>query len=436
MFLKSHLKCGGISSSTVAVRESPVQLGLRENAGQFSLLVLVNAFVGAMVGMERSILPMIGEGEFALKARTAILSFIVVFGLTKAVANYFAGRLSDDFGRKHILIAGWLIAVPVPFLLMWAPSWNWILFANALLGASQGLSWSATVIMKIDLVGDKRRGLAMGLNEFAGYIAVAVSSLATGFIAADYGLRPEPFYIGVGFVAFGLLLSIFLVRETRTHHPAPAPSSYEIFRETTFHDRNLSSVSQVGFVNNLNDALTWGVFPFLFARAGMTIQEIGVLAAVCPAIWGIAQLGTGPLSDKVGRKRLIVAGMWIQSGGIAWVIISSEFLGFFVGVALLGFGTAMVYPTLMAAVGDVVHPSRRASSVGVYRMWRDLGYVAGALLVGLAADSLGIAAAIWIVATLTFLSGVAAALRMTETLHSKHPFLEKGSKSVWLYPAR
>jgi MFS family permease len=427
--------------------KSPIQLGLRENAAQFALLVLVNAFVGGMAGMERSILPMIAEGEFALKARTAVLSFILVFGLTKAITNYFAGRLSDEFGRKHVLVAGWLIATPVPFLLMWSPSWNWILCANALLGVSQGLSWSATVIMKIDLAGDKGRGLAMGLNEFAGYIAVAISSFATGFIAAHYGLRPEPFYIGVGFVALGLLFSISLVHETRAHavhesllnptlHPTPAPSPYEIFWETSFRNRNLSSTTQVGFVNNLNDALTWGLFPLIFAAAGMSIQQIGVLAAVCPAIWGIAQLGTGPLSDKVGRKGLIVAGMWIQSGGIVWVSVSSGFIGFFVGAALLGLGTAMVYPTLLATVGDVVRPSWRASSIGVYRLWRDLGYVAGAVLVGIIADNLGISAAMWIVATLTFLSGAAAALRMTETLHSKDSLMEERSKSAWLYPAR
>jgi MFS family permease len=302
-----------------------VQLGLRENAKQFSLLVVVNAFVGAMVGMERSILPMIAEGEFALKARTAILSFILMFGLTKAVTNYFAGRLSDRFGRKHVLVSGWFIAAPVPFLLMWAPSWNWILLANVLLGVSQGLSWSATVIMKIDLVGDKRRGLAMGLNEFAGYIAVAVSSFATGFIAAHYGLRPQPFFLGIGFVGMGLLLSILFVRETRGHaaheailnsssHPTSTPNAYQVFWQTSVRNRNLSSASQVGFVNNLNDALTWGLFPLVFAGAGMSIQEVGILAAVCPATWGIAQLATGPLSDKFGRKPFIVGGMWVQAG--------------------------------------------------------------------------------------------------------------------------
>src|SRR5262245_40635416 len=411
---------------------STVRLGLRENLGQFSLLVLVNAFVGAMVGMERSILPIIAERDFALEARAAVLSFIFVFGLTKAVMNYFAGRLSDRFGRKHVLVAGWLIATPVPFLLMWAPDWNCVLLANGLLGVSQGLSWSATVIMKIDLVGDKRRGLAMGLNEFAGYVAVAGSSFATGLIAAHYALRPQPFYLGVAFVGLGLFLSTVLVRDTPAHvahesrvsssdHPISAPSSFEIFRQTSFQHRTLSTTSQVGFVNNLNDALTWGLFPLVFAAAGMSIQQIGVLAAICPATWGILQLGTGPLSDRIGRKWLIASGMWVQAIGIAFVIVSSEFMRFALGAGLLGFGTAMVYPTLLATVGDVVHPSWRASSVGVYRLWRDLGYAAGALLVGLVADRVGVAVAMWIVAILTFVAGIAAALRMTETLQLKHP---------------
>jgi MFS family permease len=423
-----------------------IQLGLPQNVAQFSLLVIVNAFVGAMVGMERSILPIIAEREFALQARAAVLSFIVIFGLTKAVTNYFAGRLSDQFGRKHVLVAGWLVASPVPFLLIWAPNWNWVLLANGFLGVSQGLSWSATVIMKIDLVGEKRRGLAMGLNEFAGYVAVAASSFATGFIAAEYGLRPAPFYLGIGFVAVGLFLSLLLVRETKAFavresqahssiHPISAPSSYEIFLQTSFRNRTLSSVSLVGFVNNLNDALTWGLFPLIFAADGMSIQQIAVLAAVCPATWGIAQLGTGPLSDKVGRKWLIASGMWVQAGGIVLVIVSSGFMGFAFGAALLGFGTAMVYPTLLAAVGDVVHPSWRASSVGVYRLWRDLGYAAGALLVGQIADNLGISVATWLIAILTFLSGVVAALRMTETLQLENHMTNERSKS-WLLHAR
>jgi MFS family permease len=404
-----------------------VRLGLRENLPQFALLAVVNAFVGAMVGMERSILPAIAEHDFHLAARAAVLSFIVVFGVTKALTNYLAGRLSDRFGRKHVLVAGWLIAVPVPFLLMWAPSWNWVLFANVLLGMSQGLTWSTTVIMKIDLAGAKNRGLAMGLNEFAGYFAVAGSALATGWIAARYGLRPQPFYLGIGFVALGLGLSAFVVRETKHHvghesnlhgelPPEGQPSQREIFWRTSLSDRNLSSVSQAGLVNNLNDGMAWGLFPLFFAGAQMSIGQIGTLAAIYPATWGMAQLVTGAWSDRVGRKWLIAVGMWVQAFGIGVVILSGGFAGFATGAVLLGVGTAMVYPTLLAAIGDVAHPSWRASSVGVYRLWRDLGYAIGALLAGVVADALGLPAAMWAIAALTFVSGLVVAFRMTETL--------------------
>jgi MFS family permease len=423
-----------------------VRLGLRENLAQFSLLVVVNAFVGAMVGMERSILPPIAEQEFHLVAKTAVLSFIVVFGITKALTNYLAGRLSDRFGRKHVLVAGWIVAAPVPFLLMWAPTWSWVLVANALLGVSQGLTWSTTVIMKIDLAGPKNRGLAMGLNEFAGYFAVAASALATGYIAAHYGLRPEPFYLGVVFVAAGLLLSILLVRET-THHVAhesklqgelashELPSQREIFWRTTLTDRNLSSVSQAGLVNNLNDGMAWGLFPLFFVAAGMNLQQLGTLAAVYPATWGIGQLFTGAWSDRVGRKWLIACGMWVQTLGIALVIMAQGFEGFAAGGALLGVGTAMVYPTLLAAIGDVAHPSWRASSVGVYRLWRDLGYAVGALLAGITADAFGLPAAMWVVAALTFVSGLVVVLRMTETLHHAPIPATHSSESTCIEPA-
>jgi MFS family permease len=403
-----------------------LRLGLGPNLAQFSLLVVVNAFVGAMIGLERTILPAIAEQEFHLAARAAVLSFIVVFGVTKALTNYFAGRLSDSIGRKRLLVVGWLIALPVPFVLMWAPSWGWILAANVLLGVSQGLTWSTTVIMKIDLAGPARRGFAMGLNEFAGYGAVALSALATGYVASRYGLRPEPFYLGVGFAVVGTLLSIALVRETHAHarheakdhaaQPTGVASQREIFLRTSFSDRELSSISQAGLVNNLNDGMAWGLFPLFYASANLSLERIGWLAAIYPAVWGIGQLFTGALSDRVGRKWLIVGGMWVQAAGIALIVMSSQFAGFAAGAVLLGAGTAMVYPTLLAAIADVAHPSWRASAVGIYRLWRDLGYAIGALLAGITADALGIDAAIWLVAAVTFASGLVVALRMRETM--------------------
>jgi MFS family permease len=404
-----------------------IRLGLRENLGQFSLLVLVNAFVGAMVGLERSILPAVAEQEFHIAARSAILSFIVVFGFTKALTNYFAGRLSDRFGRKHVLVAGWLVAVPVPFVLMWSPSWNWVIGANVLLGVSQGLTWSTTVIMKIDLVGPKQRGLAMGLNESSGYLALAGSALATSWIAVRFGLRPEPFSLGIAYVAAGLLLSVLAVRETghhvahelRGHHSTEREdvlTQGEIFRRASLTDPNLSSVSQAGLVNNLNDGMAWGLFPLVFAAAGMTLTQIGVLAAVYPAVWGVMQIFTGALSDRTGRKWLIVWGMWVQAIGIAVTALTAGFLISVLGAVLLGVGTAMVYPTLLAAIGDVAHPAWRGSAVGVYRLWRDLGYAVGALVAGITADLFGLGSAMWLVVVLTWLSGVIVAVRMDETL--------------------
>ena len=407
-------------------RERPVaiRLGLRENAAQFTLLVIVNAFVGAMVGIERTILPPIAEQEFHLVARTAILAFIVVFGVTKAVTNYLAGRFADRVGRRRVLIAGWVVAVPVPFMLMWGPSWNWILAANLLLGISQGFTWSTTVIMKIDLVGPARRGLAMGLNECAGYVALAGAALATGWIAARTGLRPEPFYPGVAFVILGLTLSVLLVRDTSNHvalesteggaNPDTA-AARNVFWRTTLTDRNLSTISQTGLVNNLNDGMAWGLFPLVFAAANISLDRMGVLAALYPATWGIVQLGTGALSDRIGRKWLIAAGMWIQALAIGLIVLVHTFVWFAVGAVLLGIGTAMVYPTLLAAIGDVALPSWRASAVGVYRLWRDLGYAVGAVLAGLTADAMGVPAAMWLVAGITFVSGAVAAVRLDET---------------------
>lgn len=402
-------------------------LGLKENLAQFSLLVLVNAFVGGMVGIERSILPELAQNEFGLAEKTAILSFIAVFGITKAISNYFAGRFGDRWGRKPVLITGWLLAAPVPFNLMWAPSWSWVIVANIFLGVSQGLTWSTAVIMKIDLAGPKNRGLAMGLNEFAGYFAVALAAWATGLIAATYGLRPEPFYLGIAFVAVGLLLSLLAVRETRGHvaHEATlnqhdsatkSLSQADVFRRTTWRDRDLSSVTQAGLVNNLNDGLAWGLFPLIFASMGLGLAKIGLLAAIYPGVWGVSQLVTGGLSDKIGRKWLIAGGMWTQAIGIGVTAFSAAFSDFVLGAVLLGLGTAMVYPTLLASIGDVAHPTWRASAVGVYRLWRDLGYAFGALIAGVTADFFGLSAAAGVVAVITFLSGIVVAFRMTETL--------------------
>jgi MFS family permease len=402
-----------------------IRLGLRENAAQFTLLVIVNAFVGAMVGLERSILPAIAEQEFQLAARTAILSFIVVFGVTKAITNYIAGRWSDRVGRKQVLVLGWLVATPVPFILMWAPTWTWILIGNALLGISQGLTWSTTVIMKVDLVGPERRGLAMGLNEFAGYVALAGAAFATGWIAVRSGLRPEPFYLGVVFVVAGLGLSVFTVRETVSHVRVEAAhremattdlmSPRQVFWRTTVRDRNLSSVSQAGLINNLNDGMAWGLFPLFFAAAQIDLERIAILTALYPLVWSVMQLGTGALSDRLGRKWLIATGMWVQAAGIGVVAMSGTFGGFAAGAGLLGVGTAMVYPTLLAAIGDVAHPTWRASAIGVYRLWRDLGYAIGAVVAGVTADRLGLGGAIWLVAGITAVSGAVVAIRMRET---------------------
>lgn len=413
---------------------SPIRLGLRQNAAQFGLLVAVNALVGGMLGQERTVLPLLGEREFGLRAYTAGLTFILVFGLAKAATNYFAGTLSDRFGRKPVLVAGWLVAIPVPLLLIWAPTWGWVIFANVLLGISQGLTWSTTVVMKIDLVGPARRGLAMGLNEAAGYAAVAVTALATGYLAESYGLRPAPFLLGIVFAALGLGLSTLAVKETREHarleaagHVARADGKHdhlhgeltdrEVFTQTSFREPALSSASQAGLVNNLNDGLAWGLFPILFAGGGLSVARIGILAALYPAVWGAGQLVTGALSDRIGRKWLIAAGMWLQAVALALIALADAFTAWAVAAVLLGAGTAMVYPTLLASIGDVAHPAWRARSVGIYRLWRDGGFAVGALLAGVVADALGVRAAVWTVAGLTAASGVVVAVRMYETHH-------------------
>ena len=408
-------------------------LGLRENWQQFALLVLVNAFVGAMVGLERSVLPLLGEREFGLASKSAALSFVATFGVVKALTNLLAGHLGDRYGRKRVLVAGWLFALPVPFLVIWAPTWGWIVFANVLLGINQGLAWSTAVIMKIDLVGPRQRGLAMGLNEFAGYVAVALTALATGMIASRYGLRPEPFYLGIAFAAVGLALSVLLVRDTTGHAhaearanaragteragaPASSLSVREIVARGTWRDPALATASQAGLVNNLNDGLAWGLFPLFFAAAGLSLQEIGVLAFVYPATWGVVQLGTGALSDRWGRKWLVAGGMLVQAAALAAMVVWRGFAPWIAAGIVLGVGTAMVYPTLLATIGDVAHPGWRGTAVGVYRLWRDLGYAVGAILAGILADLFSMGTAIGAVAALTAASGLLVVLRMPETL--------------------
>jgi MFS family permease len=400
-----------------------VRLGLKENWRQFSLLVLVNAFVGGMVGLERTVVPLIGSEQFGLVLRTAIFSFIVSFGLVKAVSNLVSGTLADKIGRKKVLLAGWIFGVPVPFMIMFAPSWGWIVAANVLLGVNQGLCWSMTVLMKIDLVGPRGRGLAVGLNEFAGYLAVGLTAFLTGYIASTYGLRPEPFYLGVGYALLGVIVSMFLVRDTQEHvrleltehPPEPSPLSFrEVFTRTSFKDHNLFACSQAGLINNLNDGMSWGVFPLFFSTFGLGVERIGMLKAVYPAVWGMLQIVTGPLSDRWGRKGLIVSGMWVQAGGIFVTVATRSFGWWMLGSLLLGVGTAMVYPSLIAAVSDESHPSWRARSLSVYRFWRDLGYAVGALCAGIIADTLGISWAIGTAGALTFLSGAVVAIALQE----------------------
>jgi MFS family permease len=412
-------------------RQPGVRLGLRANIAQFSLLVGVNALVGGFLGQERTVLPLLAEHEFRLTAYTAALTFILAFGLAKAATNYFAGTWSDRFGRKPVLVAGWLVAIPVPLMLIWAPSWGWVVAANVLLGINQGLTWSTTVIMKIDLVGPARRGLAMGLNEAAGYLAVAITAVATGYLAARYGLRPAPFLLGLTYAALGLGLSTLIVKETREHarleaatHTRADPrhghlharlTNAQVFTNTSLREPALSAASQAGLVNNLNDGLAWGLFPILFATAGLNVAQIGILAALYPGVWGVGQLITGPLSDRTGRKHLITTGMLAQAVALAVIAASHTFTTWAGAAVLLGVGTAMVYPTLLAAISDVAHPAWRARAVGVYRLWRDGGFAVGAVLSGVLADLWGLSSAIYAVAALTAASGLIVAIRMYET---------------------
>ena len=410
-------------SHTAPPGASPIRLGLRANWEQFALLVAVNAFVGAMVGIERVLLPLLAEREFGLASRAAILSFIVSFGLVKAIANLFAGRISEHWGRKKVLVAGWLFALPVAAIILLAPSWGWVVFANVLLGINQGLCWSTTVIMKIDLVGPERRGLAMGLNEASGYLAVSAAALVSGYLASTLGLRDTLFWMGESLAAAGLLLSAIFIRESLHHVRFEAGqttgehqrSFAEILLLTSWKDRALFAVSQAGMVNNLNDGMAWGLLPLYFASQGLSLERISFLAALYPAVWGGTQLVTGGLSDRTGRKWMIALGMVVQAAGIALFVMAKSFAPWAAAAVLLGLGTAMVYPTLLAAVGDVAHPSWRASAVGVYRLWRDGGYAVGALLAGSLADALGVRWAIGAIGCLTFLSGVIVATVMYET---------------------
>jgi MFS family permease len=394
-----------------------VQLGLKENWKQFTLLVVVNAFVGGMVGLERTIIPQIAELDFGLAAKTAILSFIVVFGITKAITNYYTGALANRFGRKNLLVAGWIIALPVPLLLIYAPSWNWIIAANVFLGISQGLTWSSTVVMKIDLVGEKDRGFAMGLNEFAGYIALAAIAFLTGWIASNYGLRPYPFYIGIALGIAGLVISWLLIKDTQHHVKLESASSTipllkNVFWDTTWKHKNLGSITQAGLVNNLNDGMVWGLFPLLLVSKGFDLHETGIIVATYPAVWALGQLYTGKLADKYCKKTLLFLGMFVQGIALLAMILANTFSWFVMLSVLLGIGTAIVYPTFLAAISDYTHPDQRPVSIGIFRLWRDLGYAIGAILTGLLADRFGLVAPILAIGLLTVASSFIVRFRM------------------------
>src|SRR5579863_10142043 len=408
-----------MTSESSASAPSPIRLGIRANFNQFLLLILLNAFVGGMVGLERTVVPLIGSETFHLASASFITAFVVSFGVVKGLTNLISGQLAESWGRKRTLVLGWLIGLPVPFMIMWAPSWNWVIAANALLGINQGLAWSMTVLMKIDLVGPKSRGLAVGLNEFAGYFAVGVTAFLTGWIAARYGLRPSPFYIGAVYAVLGLGLSVLVVRDTSEHvrHEVHAHGHgvtevlkfWDVFRRTSFGDRRLFAACQAGLVNNLKDGMVWGLFPLFFVAYGLDVERIGVLKAVYPACWGILQIVTGPLSDRIGRRGLVAWGLWLQAAALALAALTRSFAWWLPASALLGVGTAMVYPTLIAAISDAAHPRMRAKALSVYRFWRDLGYAVGALTSGVIADVFGFEPAILAIAVLTFVSGVVAA---------------------------
>jgi MFS family permease len=399
------------------MHQKEIKLGLKENWKQFTLLVIINAFVGGMVGLERSILPQIAEKEFAIAARTAILSFIIVFGIVKAITNYYTGTLANKFGRKKMLVIGWIIGIPIPFILMFAPSWSWIITANVLLGINQGLTWSSTVVMKIDLVGEKQRGFAMGLNEFAGYIAVAAVAFLTGWIASKFGIRPYPFYIGIGLVFLGLLGSVFFIKDTKQHVVKESinntiPLLKNIFWDTTWKNKNLGSVTQAGLINNLNDGMAWGIFPILLATKGFSIVEIGIVTAIYPAVWGIGQLFTGKMADNLCKKDMLNVGMFLQAIALIVLVWANTMFHFIILSSILGWGTAMVYPTFLATVAENTNPQDRAKSIGIFRLWRDLGYAIGAILTGIIADLISINASIIFIGLLTLTSAFIIRYRM------------------------
>ncbi|MGC1131515.1 MAG: MFS transporter [Nitrososphaeraceae archaeon] len=444
--------------------KAQIRLGLKPNINQFLLLILVNAFVGAMIGLEQTVVPLLGKEEFGLESNVLILSFIASFGIVKAILNLFAGNLSDRWNRKKVLVLGWLFGIPVPLILLFAPSWDWILVANVMLGVNQGLAWSMTVNMKIDLVGKERRGLALGLNEFAGYISVALIGFLTGYIAAAYGLKPYPFYLGIAVSLIGFIISVVLVKDTSRFtelelrqekeeklrreqqknqeegdenskikeesitEKSEAPVNYnsateynnlnfkQVFFKTSWKNRSLLAASQAGLVNNLIFGVTWGLFTLYFVSFGISVSDTAFLKALHPGVWGFLQLATGPLSDSVGRKKLIYPGMIVQAVGI-WIILfsASSYFGLVIGMSLLGIGTALVYPTLLAAISDIANPHWRATSLGVYRFWRDLGFVFGAVGIGFISDAFDLNIAIQTVAWISLGSGIFVLLVMRET---------------------
>ncbi len=394
-----------------------MKLGLKENWQQFTLLVIVNAFVGGMVGLERSIFPQFAESIFGITSKSAILSFIVAFGVSKSIANYFTGRLANKIGRRNLLIFGWFLALPIPFLLIYADNWNWIIFANILLGISQGLTWSSTVVMKMDLVGEKQRGLAMGINEFAGYLAVGIVAFLTGFIAENYGIRPYPFYLGIAMSILGLLLTFIWVKDTQTFVSQEAktsniPLAKNVFLTTSLTDKTLSSVSQAGLINNLNDGMIWGLLPILLLQLKFDNQNIGIITAIYPTVWGIGQLFTGKLSDTFSKKNMLFWGMLLQGIAIVLLIYATQFYQLAILSALLGLGTALVYPTFLSTIAQVTNPNQRAESVGVFRLWRDLGYALGAIISGITADIFGISYAVLLIGILTIISALIIQVRM------------------------